>query len=114
MNGPRGGTVSTEAALLLWAGTVCEPVHIRLEGKLLDNSNREIAELVMHRDFNDMGDICPRCASALRIERVRFILTGAQLVLVCPDCAQPQDGSSGSVTPVERVSQRTQSLTNDV
>ena len=66
----------------------------------------------MHRDFNDMGDICPRCASALRIERVRFILTGAQLVLVCPDCAQPQDG--GSVTPVERVSQRTQSLTNDV
>ena len=94
--------------------TVCEPVHIRLEVKLLDNSHREIAELVMHRDFNDMGDICPRCASALRIERVRFILTGAQLVLVCPDCAQSQDGSSGPVTPVERVSQRTQSLTNDV
>ncbi len=93
---------------------LCEPVHIRLERKLLDMSDREKAELVVRRDVSDMGDICPRCASALRIERVRFILTGAKLVLVCPDCAQSQDGSNGSATPVERVSQRPHPLTNDV
>jgi hypothetical protein len=96
--------------------TFCEPVHIHLEGKPLGLFDREITELVMPRDFSDTRDICPRCASALKIERVRFILTGAELVLVCPDCAPSQGddlGSSGSVTPLEHVSQQPQPLTND-
>jgi hypothetical protein len=70
----------------------------------------------MPRDVSDTRDVCPRCACALKIERVRFILTGAELVLVCPDCAPAQGdglGSSGSVTPVEPVSQQPQHLTND-
>lgn len=63
----------------------------------------------------EVGDICPRCASALKIERVRFILTGAELFLVCSGCAPSRDdGPSGSVTSVKRVSQRPRSLENDV
>ncbi len=32
-------------------------------------------------------DNCHRCGASLRIVRVKFSLTGARLITLCPDCA---------------------------
>ena len=46
----------------------------------------------MHVDLNYADDNCPRCDTALVVERVRFTLSGAQPDLFYPSCETfPED-----------------------